>query len=56
MEMHRWANVEFPLPFGRTMSPAEEKIHRMDEKVYQPCCSPQPDSLDLFDISGRYMR
>ena len=25
--------MEFPLPFGRTMSPAEESIHRMDEKV-----------------------
>jgi hypothetical protein len=29
----RWGNVEFPLPFGRTMSPAENLIHRMDEKV-----------------------
>ncbi|XP_024360889.1 ATP-citrate synthase alpha chain protein 3 [Physcomitrium patens] len=29
----KWGNVEFPLPFGRTMSPAEEKIHRMDEKT-----------------------
>jgi len=29
----KWGNVEFPLPFGRTMSPAEESIHRMDEKT-----------------------
>jgi len=29
----KWGAVEFPLPFGRTMSAAEEKIHRMDEKT-----------------------
>eukprot|EP00246_Nothoceros_aenigmaticus_P009942 TRINITY_DN2606_c0_g1_i1.p1 TRINITY_DN2606_c0_g1~~TRINITY_DN2606_c0_g1_i1.p1 ORF type:complete len:436 (-),score=75.66 TRINITY_DN2606_c0_g1_i1:127-1434(-) len=29
----KWGNVEFPLPFGRTMTAAEEKIHRMDEKT-----------------------
>lgn len=29
----KWGDVEFPLPFGRTMSPAEESIHRMDEKT-----------------------
>ncbi|CAK9222034.1 unnamed protein product [Sphagnum jensenii] len=29
----KWGNVEFPLPFGRTMSPAENLIHRMDEKT-----------------------
>ncbi|KAG6555595.1 hypothetical protein Mapa_002830 [Marchantia paleacea] len=29
----KWGNVEFPLPFGRTMSPAEEKIHKLDEKT-----------------------
>lgn len=28
--------MEFPLPFGRTMTPAEESIHRMDEKVLIP--------------------
>lgn len=28
-----WGGVEFPQPFGRTMSPAEEKIHGMDEKT-----------------------
>lgn len=35
---YRWGNVEFPLPFGRTMSAAEEKIHRMDEKVSRALC------------------
>lgn len=32
--LFRWRGVEFPLPFGRTMSPAEEHIHSMDEKVF----------------------
>eukprot|EP00271_Cylindrocystis_brebissonii_P019312 TRINITY_DN5833_c0_g1_i1.p1 TRINITY_DN5833_c0_g1~~TRINITY_DN5833_c0_g1_i1.p1 ORF type:complete len:423 (+),score=102.43 TRINITY_DN5833_c0_g1_i1:248-1516(+) len=31
--IHTWGGVEFPQPFGRTMSPAEEHIHRMDEKT-----------------------
>lgn len=32
--MHcRWGDLEFPLPFGRTMTAAEERIHEMDEKV-----------------------
>lgn len=36
----RWGDIEFPLPFGRTMTPAEERIHGMDEKVlYQFACS-----------------
>jgi hypothetical protein len=30
---YRWEGIEFPEPFGRTMSAAEEEIHRMDEKV-----------------------
>ncbi|CAI5513280.1 unnamed protein product [Closterium sp. Naga37s-1] len=29
----KWGDVEFPLPFGRTMSPSEERIHEMDEKT-----------------------
>lgn len=29
----RWGNLDFPLPFGRTMTAAEERIHEMDEKV-----------------------
>ncbi|CAM6094803.1 unnamed protein product [Calypogeia fissa] len=29
----KWGAIEFPLPFGRTMSPAEEKIHSLDEKT-----------------------
>lgn len=27
----KWGALEFPLPFGRTMSSAEEHIHSMDE-------------------------
>jgi len=29
----KWGNIEFPMPFGRVMSPAEELIHSMDEKT-----------------------
>lgn len=29
----KWGNVEFPMPFGRVMSPAESFIHRLDEKT-----------------------
>ncbi|CAI5458737.1 unnamed protein product [Closterium sp. Yama58-4] len=29
----KWGDVEFPLPFGRTMTPSEERIHEMDEKT-----------------------
>lgn len=29
----RWGNIEFPLPFGRVMSPTESFIHGLDEKV-----------------------
>ncbi|KAL2652981.1 hypothetical protein R1flu_021109 [Riccia fluitans] len=32
-QFKKWGGVEFPLPFGRTMSPAEEKIHQLDEKT-----------------------
>ncbi|MCL7041632.1 hypothetical protein MKW94_026753, partial [Papaver nudicaule] len=28
----KWGNVEFPLPFGRVMSPTESYIHTLDEK------------------------
>ncbi len=27
----KWGEVEFPLPFGRTMSPQEEHVHSLDE-------------------------
>jgi len=30
---HRWGNIEFPLPFGRVLSPTESFIHGLDEKV-----------------------
>ena len=35
MSIHfcRWGNIEFPLPFGRVMSPTEKFIHSLDEKV-----------------------
>ncbi|PPR91951.1 hypothetical protein GOBAR_AA28731 [Gossypium barbadense] len=29
----KWGNVEFPLPFGRTMSATESYIHGLDEKT-----------------------
>ncbi|GLJ10281.1 hypothetical protein SUGI_0125380 [Cryptomeria japonica] len=29
----KWGNIEFPLPFGRVMSPAEDLVHNMDEKT-----------------------
>ncbi|KAE9445186.1 hypothetical protein C3L33_22917, partial [Rhododendron williamsianum] len=28
-----WGNIEFPMPFGRVMSPTENFIHGLDEKV-----------------------
>ena len=27
----KWGALQFPLPFGRTMTSAEERIHSMDE-------------------------
>ncbi|XP_057458507.1 ATP-citrate synthase alpha chain protein 2-like [Lotus japonicus] len=29
----KWGNIEFPLPFGRVMSPTETFIHGLDEKT-----------------------
>ncbi|KAF1874824.1 hypothetical protein Lal_00007439 [Lupinus albus] len=29
----KWGNIEFPLPFGRVMSPTESFIHGLDEKI-----------------------
>ncbi|KAM7484218.1 hypothetical protein LguiA_000227 [Lonicera macranthoides] len=29
----KWGNIEFPLPFGRVMSPTESFIHKLDEKT-----------------------
>ncbi|CAM0949605.1 unnamed protein product [Alopecurus aequalis] len=29
----KWGNIEFPLPFGRVMSPSESYIHELDEKT-----------------------
>ncbi|KAL9666643.1 hypothetical protein QQ045_000978 [Rhodiola kirilowii] len=28
-----WGNIEFPLPFGRVLSPTESFIHTLDEKT-----------------------
>lgn len=37
----RWGDVEFPLPFGRVLSPTESFIHSLDEKVRATylCCA-----------------
>ncbi|XP_028116254.1 ATP-citrate synthase alpha chain protein 1-like [Camellia sinensis] len=29
----KWGDIEFPLPFGRVLSPTESFIHSLDEKV-----------------------
>ncbi|KAK6911689.1 ATP-citrate synthase, citrate-binding domain [Dillenia turbinata] len=29
----KWGNIEFPLPFGRVLSPTESFIHSLDEKT-----------------------
>ncbi|KAL5725087.1 ATP citrate synthase [Ranunculus cassubicifolius] len=29
----KWANIEFPMPFGRVMSPTESYVHGLDEKT-----------------------
>uniref|UniRef100_A0A2N9IQW4 ATP citrate synthase n=1 Tax=Fagus sylvatica TaxID=28930 RepID=A0A2N9IQW4_FAGSY len=29
----KWGNIEFPMPFGRVMSPSENFIHGLDEKT-----------------------
>nr|CAB3462350.1 unnamed protein product [Digitaria exilis] len=29
----KWGNIEFPLPFGRVLSPSESFIHELDEKT-----------------------
>ncbi|KAJ7568788.1 hypothetical protein O6H91_01G048300 [Diphasiastrum complanatum] len=43
----KWGNIEFPLPFGRVLSPAEETIHRMDEKTGASL------KLTILNSSGR---
>jgi hypothetical protein len=32
-QLCRWGGIEFPLPFGRVLSPTESFIHELDEKV-----------------------
>ncbi|KAG5236230.1 ATP citrate lyase b-subunit family protein [Salix suchowensis] len=29
----KWSNIEFPMPFGRVMSPTESFVHGLDEKT-----------------------
>ncbi|XP_042456361.1 ATP-citrate synthase alpha chain protein 2-like [Zingiber officinale] len=29
----KWGNIEFPLPFGRVLSPTEKFVHKLDEKT-----------------------
>ncbi|KAK4263171.1 hypothetical protein QN277_028626 [Acacia crassicarpa] len=29
----KWGNIEFPMPFGRVMSPSESFVHGLDEKT-----------------------
>ncbi|XP_073144336.1 ATP-citrate synthase alpha chain protein 1-like [Henckelia pumila] len=29
----KWGNIEFPMPFGRVMSPTESFVHKLDEKT-----------------------
>ena len=29
----KWGDLDFPLPFGRSMTSAEEYVHEMDEKT-----------------------
>ncbi|RYR02059.1 hypothetical protein Ahy_B06g080894 isoform C [Arachis hypogaea] len=34
---NKWGNIEFPLPFGRVLSPTESFIHSLDEKKLLLC-------------------
>lgn len=45
----RWGNIEFPLPFGRVMSTTEAFVHGLDEKVkrYTFVVYLQSDSIHL---------
>lgn len=44
----RWGNLEFPMPFGRVMSPTESFIHGLDEKVL---LMPQTRIWNLFPFT-----
>ena len=35
----KWGDLEFPLPFGRTMTSAEEHVHDLDSNTGENCCS-----------------
>nr|CAD1838351.1 unnamed protein product [Ananas comosus var. bracteatus] len=30
----KWGDIEFPMPFGRVMSPTESFVHKLDEKCF----------------------
>ena len=34
--LKKWGDVEFPLPFGRTMTAAEEYVHTLDGNTGAP--------------------
>ncbi len=56
----KWGDVEFPAPFGRTMTSQEEYVHSLDEgSGAQPlpfsCCPPRscpslPTALPLLPL------
>ncbi len=35
----KWGDLEFPLPFGRTMTSAEEHVHDLDSNTGKSCCT-----------------
>ncbi|XP_050117438.1 ATP-citrate synthase subunit alpha chain protein 1-like isoform X3 [Malus sylvestris] len=45
---NKWGNVEFPLPFGRVLSPTETFIHSLDEN----CATADPDGCKRALIIG----
>jgi len=38
----KWGDLEFPLPFGRTMTSAEEHVHDLDSNTGKSCCTGMP--------------
>lgn len=34
----KWGHIELPMPFGRTMSTAEQRVHELDEKTGKQSC------------------
>ncbi|KAG6408620.1 hypothetical protein SASPL_131638 [Salvia splendens] len=47
----KWGNIEFPLPFGRVLSPTESFIHSLDEKVNATTyCVPKTSASLKFTV------